>query len=276
MFTTIIPAEQLYQHINDPGWIIVDCRYDLGDPAAGYRQYLESHIPKAVYADLDKDLSDTSRQGRGRHPLPDIEDLQRVFIRLGIGRDSQVAVYDGSYGSIAARLWWLLKYMSHEKVAVVDGGWQAWLAQGYEVETGARSNPSGSFTGVAREELVVSRERLSSCPLLVDSREPARYRGEIEPIDPVAGHIPGAVNRFWKENLEDNGYFRPPDRISEDFTRLFHNVPSSEAVFYCGSGVTACHNILAAEYSGLPVSRLYPGSWSEWCSVEGASIQTRN
>lgn len=273
MYTTIIQARELHEHIEDPDWVMVDCRYDLADGPAGLRSYLDSHIPKAVYADLHDDLSDTGKTGRGRHPLPDAKALQRLFVRLGIHHDSQVVVYDAASGSIAARLWWLLKFMHHATVAVLDGGWQAWLDAGYETEQGMRKNPPGSFLGTARMEMLVTRKDLTSSPLVVDSREPARYRGDYEPIDPVAGHIPGAVNHFWKENLGSDGCFRAPCQLRDDLLRLYNGIAPEQVVFYCGSGVTACHNLVAAQYSGLPIPRLYAGSWSEWCAGENPAIE---
>lgn len=272
MYTTIIQARELHDHFEDPDWVIVDCRYDLADGPAGHRSYLESHVPNAVYADLHDDLSDTGKTGRGRHPLPDAKALQRLFIRLGIHHDSQVVVYDAASGSIAARLWWLLKFMHHGTVAVLDGGWQAWLDAGYASEPGTRKNPPGTLSGTARMEMLVTREDVMSSSLLVDSREPARYRGEFEPIDPVAGHIPGAVNHFWKENIGSEGCLRTPREIRDDLLRLFDGVTPEQVVFYCGSGVTACHNILAAHYSGLPMPRLYAGSWSEWSGGDHAAV----
>ena len=276
MFTTIIQAQQLHDHLNDPDWVIVDCRYDLADGRAGLRGYLESHIPNAVYADLHDDLSDTSKTGRGRHPLPDSKALRRLFVRLGIHHDSQVVVYDAAGGAGAARLWWLLKFMQHGPVALLDGGWQAWQAAGYRCRPGAGQNPPGAFAGTARMEMLVTREQVTSSVLLIDSRDPARYRGEIEPIDPLAGHIPGALNHYWKDNLTAQGRFRPPHQIRYDFMRLFDGIAPGQVVFYCGSGVTACHNIAAARYAGLPLPRLYAGSWSEWCSGEKPLIETGN
>ena len=276
MYTSLIQAGELHAHINDPDWVVVDCRYDLGDVRAGYRSYQDAHIPNAVYADLHDDLSAAGKVGRGRHPLPDDRALKRLFRKLGIHHDTQVVVYDAAYGSIAARLWWLLKYMQHGTVAVLDGGWQAWMAAGYGAEQGTRKNRSGSFNGVPRGDMFVTREQIDACPLLVDSREPARYRGEFEPIDPVAGHIPGALNHYWKLNLDQNGSFLPAQQIRYDFTRLFNGVMPEQVVFYCGSGVTACHNLVAAHYAGLPLPRLYAGSWSEWCTGEKPDIATEN
>jgi len=276
MFTTLIQAQELHDHIDDPDWVMVDCRYDLSDAPAGYRSYLESHIPRAVYADLHTDLSAPGKAGCGRHPLPDARALQRLFVTLGIHHDSQVVVYDAASGSIAARLWWLLKYMQHGTVALLDGGWQAWLAASFGSEQGVGKNPPGSFAGKPRKEMLVSREQVPSCPLLVDSREPSRYRGEFEPLDPVAGHIPGALNHHWKENLDSKGCFRSAQQIRYDFMRLFGGVAPDQIVFYCGSGVTACHNLVAAQYAGLPLPRLYPGSWSEWCTGENPAIETGN
>jgi thiosulfate/3-mercaptopyruvate sulfurtransferase len=274
MYTTLIQAQELHDHINDPDWVIVDCRYELSDGRAGHESYLDSHIPNAVYADLHTDLSDLGKAGRGRHPLPDPRALQRLFVTLGIHHDSQVVVYDAASGSIAARLWWLLKFMHHGTVAVLDGGWQTWLAAGYATESGAGKNPPGSFSGKPREEMLVNREQLPACPLLVDSRDPARYRGEFEPLDPVAGHVPGALNHYWKDNLEEAGCFRTPHQIRYDFTQLFNGIAPEQVVFYCGSGVTACLNLVAAQYAGLPLPRLYAGSWSEWCTGENPAVET--
>lgn len=276
MFTTLIQTRELSDHLDDPDWVIVDCRYDLNDASAGFRAYLDSHIPNAVYADLHTDLSATGKTGRGRHPLPDDKALQRLCVSLGIHHDSQVVVYDAAAGSIAARLWWMLKYMRLGTVAVLDGGWQGWQAAGYSTEPGTGKNRPGSFTGTPRKEMLVTLEQINSCPLLVDSRDPARYRGEFEPIDPVAGHIPGAINRYWKDNLGADGCFLPAQQIRYDFTRLFNGVDPGQVVFYCGSGVTACHNLVAAQYAGLPLPRLYAGSWSEWCMGEKPAIATGN
>lgn len=250
----------------DGGVIVVDCRFDLADPDAGRRAYLQAHIRGAVYAHLDSDLSGTRRPGSGRHPLPSPGQLERVFGRLGIAAGRQVAAYDAGGGLFAARLWWLLRYMGHDAVAVLDGGWPAWMACGGATAGGEEHNPPARFKGRPRPDRVVHAGEVLMQRRLVDSRDPARYRGEVEPIDPVAGHIPGAVNYFCKRNLGEDGRFLAPASLRSALSVVFGAVPASEVTFYCGSGVTACHNILAAVHAGFPEPRLYAGSWSEWCA----------
>ncbi len=272
MYSTIIQAQVLNQYLYDPAWAIFDCRYDLMNKPQGYRDYLHSHVPGAVYADLHDDLSGPPVTDHGRHPLPTPDRLCQVFSSFGIGKESQVVVYDSSSGSIAARLWWLLRYMGHEAVAVLDGGWQSWQTSGYATESGERKNQPAVFTGEPNKGWLVTMKAVRSLPLLVDSREPGRYRGELEPIDPVAGHIPGAVNHYWQENLDEVGYFLAPQQLRQKLALLYGDIPEQEVTFYCGSGVTACHNLLAAAHAGFSIPRLYAGSWSEWCSVSGQPV----
>lgn len=269
--SSVITAEVLQQSLNDPDWVIVDCRYDLMDHGKGERQYLESHIAHAVYADLAKDLSIPARKDLGRHPLPSPQRLNSLISSLGIGHETQVVVYDDAAGSIAARLWWILKYMGHDAVAVLDGGWQVWEGA---VEGGKTVNPGKGFRGKPREELLVRMDAVLEAKLLIDSREPQRYRGDFEPIDPVAGHIPGAVNYYWKANLDKSGRFLGSKRIRGQLQVLYADISAETAVFYCGSGVTACHNVLATVYAGLPMPRLYVGSWSEWCRQQNCTVVT--
>lgn len=264
---TLVTVDTLRDHLGDERWAIVDCRHDLADAGAGRRAYLAAHIPGAVFADIKTDLSGPPVTNRGRHPLPTPEALRTLFGRLGIDGACQVVAYDDAGGSFAARLWWLLRYMGHGAAAVLDGGWQAWQAAGQEVRSGDERRPPRVFSGARpRQEWVVSVEEVPRSRLLIDSRDPARYRGEIEPFDPKAGHIPGAINRFWKLNLDERGRFKPAEKLRAEFADLLGGVASDEAVFYCGSGVTACHNLLAAADAGLALPRLYAGSWSEWCA----------
>ncbi len=266
MYGTLIDPTSLKRHLCEAAWVIVDCRFDLGDPDAGRQAYLDEHIRHAVYAHLERDLSGPAAVGLGRHPLPIYAVLAATLGRLGIDRSVQVVAYDAAGGSIAARLWWLLRYLGHQRVAVLDGGWPAWLEAGFPVASGEDRNPARDFRGVPRNGWLVGVEEVPSAPLLVDSREPTRYRGDYEPIDKVAGHIPGAVNRYWKENVDHSGRFLGPEQLRTVFLGLFQGTPPDQAVFYCGSGVTACHNVLAVEHAGLPTPRLYAGSWSQWCS----------
>lgn len=265
-FTTIITTDTLAEHLSDTTWVIVDCRFDLADPAAGERQYERGHIPGAVYAHLERDLSvpmGLSGEG-GRHPLPSPARMTDLFGRLGIGPGIQVAAYDDTSGHYAARLWWMLRFMGHEAVAVLDGGWPAWLSAGYPVEAEISVATPRLFEGAPRWDRVVRMEEIPSVPLLVDGRAPERYRGESEPIDPVAGHISGAMNRPYAANWTETGQWRAPESLLSDYLELLGSTPPEEAVFYCGSGVSACVNLIGMVRAGLPEGRLYVGSWSEW------------
>lgn len=246
---------------------IVDCRFDLNDPARGAAAFVTAHIPGAVYAHLDRDLSGPPLDDAGRHPLPRPPQLRALFGRLGIAPGQQVVCYDDMGGALAAaRLWWLLRYMGHTAVAVLDGGWQAWQASG-GAEAGGESQVSTTvFDGEPRAAMrVVLAEVPGVRHALVDARDGARFRGEVEPIDPRAGHIPGAANHPFRRNLSPGGNFLAPGALREAFTRSLGTLPSASTVHYCGSGVSACHNVLAQVHAGLPEPRLYAGSWSEWC-----------
>ena len=267
MYTTLIQSQELYENLYNPEWIIVDSRYDLLDKPAGYKAYLEAHIPGAVYADLEQDLSGPPLTNKGRHPLPTSAKLSELFCSLGIDSEKQVIVYDSSSGAIASRLWWMLKYMGHEAVAVLDGGWQSWLSAHQAVMQGEEKNTSTIFHGEAHPEWIVSIDEVPLVSRMIDSREPPRYRGEVEPIDPIAGHIPGAVNHFWKANINEEGYYLEPRQLRQMMSEAYGSTAANEVVFYCGSGVTACQNILAVVHAGLPMPRLYAGSWSEWSSL---------
>ncbi len=266
MHTTLIDCATLHGSLGHPEWKVVDCRFDLADTTAGRRAYLEAHVPGARYADLDLDLSGPKRAGTGRHPLPAAAQMREVFGRLGIERHAQVVAYDAAGGMLAAaRFWWMLRYMGHDAVAVLDGGWAAWLAAGFPTEAGDRSVEPARFEGAPRSERVVRTDAVLHARPLIDARDPARYSGEVEPIDPVAGHIPGAANHFCRNNLDASGRFRPREELRAVLAPLLESAPSP-ATFYCGSGVTACHDILASVHAGYAEPRLYPGSWSEWCA----------
>jgi thiosulfate/3-mercaptopyruvate sulfurtransferase len=273
MLTTLIDARELQGNLDNPDWVIIDARYDLAARAAGRRAWLAGHIPGAVYADLEKDLSAAAGPA-GRHPLPDPERMRSVFSRLGIATGRQVVAYDDTFGAMAARLWWMLRFMGHDSVAVLDGGWREWRRRGLPEESGERHNRPASFRGEPRQDWLLTVNAVPAAPRLIDSRAPERYRGDTEPIDPVAGHIPGAVNYYWQRNLEENGLFRAAAEIRRDLQSILAGVPAQEAAFYCGSGVTACHNLLAAAHAGLPAPRLYAGSWSEWCRDPARGVAT--
>jgi thiosulfate/3-mercaptopyruvate sulfurtransferase len=280
-YATLIPAAQLARHLPEPDWVILDCRHDLADPDAGRAAYQAGHIPTAQFAHLDLDLSDKSPgpngEFRGRHPLPAQAGFIETLRRWGINQDTQVVAYDAQGGMFAARLWWMLRWVGHEAVAVLDGGLPAWTAQGMALTTEPASKLRGNIdakpslvTTVSADDILQNQS--GSSRIVIDARAPDRFRGENENLDPVGGHIPGAKNRFFKDNLQTNGHFKPADRLRADFAALIA-VPGA-AVMQCGSGVTACHNLLAMEVAGLSGAALYPGSWSEWCADPERPVAT--
>jgi thiosulfate/3-mercaptopyruvate sulfurtransferase len=269
--TTLVTVEELAEQVQNPGWFVFDCRHDLADPARGEQSYRRSHIPGARFAHLDRDLSGAKTGRNGRHPLPDPEAFARWLGQAGVGNGSQIVAYDDAGGAFASRLWWLARWLGHSSVAVLDGGWAAWLAAGQPTTELLPAVTPVHFEGRPDASMTVDaawlQTHLAGSGLrLVDARSPDRYRGENETIDPVAGRIPGAVNRFFKDNLRPDGRFRPPAELRAAFEPIIAGAPSTAIVHQCGSGVTACHNLLAMEIAGLPQARLYPGSWSEWCS----------
>ncbi len=271
MYQAILSPAELSLHLDDPDWVVVDCRFALADPQRGRRDYLGGHIPGAVYAHLNEDLSGAVLPGKtGRHPLPSPEAAAQKFSAWGIGPGVQVVVYDDAGGALAAvRLWWMLRWLGHRQAAVLDGGWQAWQRAGLAQQTGAVNRPPRRFTPQVNPGLVFSASQVEAVRQdpayrVCDSRAAERYHGQNETIDPVAGHIPGAVSAPYADNLNSDGTFRAPEALRQRFQALLGQVPAERAVFYCGSGVTAIHNILAVELAGLGEAHLYPGSWSEW------------
>mgnify|MGYP006267187507 FL=1 len=270
MFRTIISPKELYEKLGRQTWVIIDCRYNLGHPDSGAEAYRKAHIPGASYAHLDKDLSGKIEPGKtGRHPLPSIVKMTQRFSSWGISDGIQVVVYDDRSGAVAARLWWMLRSLGHDRVAVLDGGWRAWTEGGYPVEVAIVGSGPRVFKPRPRNDWTVDAEHIerrlgADNFLLVDSRSPKRYRGEDEPIDPVAGHIPSATNFPHTDLVESDGTWLEPDELEERFDTLVGNDEADEVVFYCGSGVTACRNLLAYHHAGLGDAKLYPGSWSDW------------
>lgn len=269
MFKTLISTNELAQHLKDPNWVLIDCRFDLADKEWGAEEYAQLHIPGAVYAHMEKDICGPITPTSGRHPLPDVKVFIAAMQRMGVNKNSQVVVYDATGGGMAGRLWWQLKFYGHEKVALLNGGLPKWLTEGRETAEGLETNPAGDFTGIPDESMIVTTDEMktlmgSKTHAIIDSRAPERFRGEVEPIDVVAGRIPGALNRFYSDNLDKNGQFLPAEALKTAFETLLGGLKPQEAVAYCGSGTTACHNLVAMAYAGLPLPRLYVGSWSEW------------
>src|SRR5207247_6497297 len=277
-YSTLINSGTVAARLGDQAFALVDCRYDLKDEAWGEREYRAGHIPGAVYAHLRHDLAGAKTDRSGRHPLPDPGALARFFGRLGIASDVQVATYDQDTGMYASRLWWLLRWLGHEAVAVLDGGFARWLAEGRPTSAGRDTRSAREFTGSARSEMSVAADEVTKLSQsrdwrLIDARAPERYRGDSEPIDRIAGHIPGAANHFFKWNLDEDGAFRSPEELRRRLDEVVGAVPTERVVCYCGSGVTACHNLLALEHAGLRGAKLYPGSWSEWSSDPSRPIE---
>ncbi|MGY6277472.1 sulfurtransferase [Methylomonas sp. MgM2] len=267
--TTLISAAELAKHLNKPDWAIFDCRFSLADDSAGAKAYRQGHIPGARYADLNKDLSSPVRSDTGRHPLPDFKVLAKKLGDWGVGNRSQVVVYDDAGGAFAGRMWWLLKTMGHEKVAVLDGGIGYWQKQNLPLVTTLPKIEPAQFRCYLDRGRWLSaidvENGLAACTItLIDARTPERYAGRQEPIDPVAGHIPKSVNRPFQKNLDQNGLFLAPAQLKIQFQDLTGSRNPQQIVHMCGSGVTACHNLLAMAVAGLNGSKLYAGSWSEW------------
>ena len=279
-YTTLISAETLNQHLDKPDWVIIDCRFSLADTEAGFTAYRHGHIPNARYAHLDKDLSSRITAFTGRHPPPNITALVNKLGDWGIDNNSQAVVYDDASGAIAGRLWWLLRHLGHSNVAVLDGGYRHWQKLDFPVTTTLPSITPSVFRAYPSEytwltALEVQNGLAQKTLCLIDARTPERYRGEHELIDPVAGHIPGTINRPFQLNLDSNGLFLSAETLLSQFNTLIADKNPQQVAHTCGSGVTACHNLLAMEVAGLAGSKLYAGSWSEWIRDKNRPIATK-
>ena len=279
MYKTLIDPSTLASNLTDPHWIVIDCRFDLAEPDKGEQQYREAHIPGARYAHLDRHLSGPKTGTNGRHPLPDSDVLCRTFSELGIGAQMQAVAYDADSGMYAARLWWMLRWMGHDAVAVLDGGLARWRREGHQVKGGVESSTSAQFRGAPRPGWKLSVDEVmqglnSPNRLLVDARSPERYRGQNETLDKVGGHIPGAANYFFHQNLTADKTFKSPEDLQTQWTPVLKGRDPKEVVVYCGSGVTACHNLLALEHAGIQGARIFPGSWSEWSADPSRPVAT--
>jgi thiosulfate/3-mercaptopyruvate sulfurtransferase len=269
--TTLVSVAELAAHLDDGNWIVCDCRHDLANYHFGRRAYAQSHIPSARFLHLDEDLSGPKTGRNGRHPLPHPITFTLRLAALGIDNSKQIVAYDSSGAPYAARLWWMLRWIGHSKASVLDGGWEAWTSAAKPVTAALPVITPASYNPHLTPQLAVDAKLVQKSIggneiRVLDARSPDRFRGENETLDPVAGHIPGAANRFFKQNLEANGRFKPAATLQQEFTSLLDTRAPASIVHQCGSGVTACHNLLAMEIAGLAGSRLYPGSWSEWVS----------
>lgn len=275
---SIVSTSWLAENTHNPKVRIVDCRFALGDPTAGRNAYEASHLPNATYFDLDQDLSNSIGEHGGRHPLPDIQELSRKLGASGIGNDSIVVAYDDQGGMFAARFWWLMRFMGHHDVAILDGGYSKWMQEGHPTTSQAPQITTATFTPHVNHDLMVDMETVKKSMgtqgiTIIDSRDAKRFTGEEETIDPIAGHIPSAKNYFWKGVLTDSGEWKSAEALKEHFSNLSMN---DEIIVYCGSGVTACPNVIALERAGYTNVRLYAGSWSDWITYKDNPIATGN
>lgn len=278
-YTTLISVADLARHLSDPGLVVFDCRHDLVNKTIGAESYAKSHIPGARFASVDNDLAGPLTGRNGRHPLPDRDTFIAWLGRMGVTETTQVVGYDSGGGMYGARLWWMLRYwLGHEKVAVLNGGWDAWAKTGHPVTAAVPTPTPARYTARSQGGAVDVNHVLAHLGKpdmrVIDARAADRFRGQNETIDPVGGHIPGALNRFFRDNLDAAGYFKSPEELRAAFEPLVKDIPLSQVVHSCGSGVSACHNLIAMEIAGLSGTRLYPGSWSEWCADRSRPIET--
>jgi thiosulfate/3-mercaptopyruvate sulfurtransferase len=275
----LVSTETLAAHLDDPDWIVFDTRHDLAYPEKGRDAWKAAHIPGAYFMHMDEDLSGAKTGTNGRHPLPEPADFAARMNRCGVAPGRQVVVCDDGGGSFAVRLWWMLRWLGHDRVAVLDGGFAAWKREGRPLDAAVPAPREGAFEpkpmlGATVDAHYVAAFRESPKVRIVDARAATRFMGENETLDPVAGHIPGSLNRFWQHNLGYDGRFLPPEELHAEFVELLGDADPALVVHSCGSGVTACHNLFAMELAGLPGSRLYPGSWSEWCADPARPVAT--
>ncbi len=278
MFRTLISAEALYERLGDPKLVVVDCRHALTDFSLGRRLYDESHVPGAFFADVEEDLAGTKTGKNGRHPMPDPDAFARFLRAMGVDDDSQIVAYDAGGDMFAPRLWFLSRWIGHDAVAILDGGFHAWQRRGFPTTAApTQAANTGTLTPRLRHEFLVDADyvhaKLHAPEMhLVDARSKERYRGDEEPVDPVAGHIPGARHRWFKENFNEDLTFKSPEALREEFEE--HGWEPSRVVHQCGSGVSAAANHFAMEHAGLPGSRIYGGSWSEWIADPERPVAT--
>jgi thiosulfate/3-mercaptopyruvate sulfurtransferase len=270
---TLASVETLASHLNDPDWQIFDCRFDLNNLNWGFTQYQAGHIPGAIYVHLNEDLSGKITSKTSRHPLPDPEAFAKKCAAWGIRPEKQVVVYDHAGGSFADRLWWMLRAIGHHQAAVLDGGYPKWVAESQPVSQGIEE-PKGTGSRLAgipfNPKLLMDADGVESilndpAYRLIDARAPERFSGAVEPLDPIPGHIPGAINRYYGLDLNPDGTFKSADVLRAEFQSLLDGISPDNVIVYCGSGVTSCHLLVAMELAGIKGARLYAGSWSEWC-----------
>jgi thiosulfate/3-mercaptopyruvate sulfurtransferase len=276
----LVTTQELADHLDDTQWVVFDTRHDLMDVEKGRKAYAAGHIPGAYFLHVDDDLAGPKTGRNGRHPLPDIHEFAARMNERGVTPESRVVVYDDLGGNFAVRLWWMLRWLGHERVALLDGGYPLWAKEGRAISTEVPPPRKGAFSprprlGATVDTPFVERFREDPAVRLLDARAAERFAGLQEPIDPVAGHVPGAVNRFWQKNLQPDGRFKTAQSLRTELEAALGGASAEKAVHMCGSGVTACHNMFAMELAGLSGGRLYPGSWSEWCADPARPVATK-
>lgn len=269
-FNRLISCKEVHQLLDHPDLLILDVRHDLAEPDKGRWLHQECRIPGSLYLHLDEDLSGEIRPGNGRHPLPSLEKFNDVLRKIGLEPHHQVVIYDDMSGGISCRLWWMLQETGHRRTAVLDGGFDAWVRAGLPMESGSVSpvTPSDMILPGDFSHWIELTPNLLPQLTVVDARAPERHAGQIEPLDPIPGRIPGALNRFWKNNLTSEGFFRSPEELRHQYAGL------TNPIFYCGSGVSACHDVFCFRLAGYSGERLYPGSWSKWLHRHPQHIET--
>lgn len=280
-YTTLVSPSTLKENIDNPDWVILDCRLVLSDPDAGRKAYIDNHIPNSHYVHIEQDFSSEVTPESGRHPLPDMQKVTKYLGELGIDSNKQVVVYDDTFGAYAVRAWWQLRALGHNNVAVLDGGLLGWLMHSFRLTKDIPEAKPTSFDGKFDDRSVTTTEQIAAnlqdkTFTVLDARTPERFKGEEEPIDTVAGHIPDAVNRPFQANLDEKGYFLSADKLKEAFEPIVENANNHQIVNMCGSGISAVHNMLAMEIAGLGDSKLYLGSWSEWIRDSKRPIATES
>jgi thiosulfate/3-mercaptopyruvate sulfurtransferase len=279
-FTTLVSTDRLAQHLHDPSWVVFDCRFALTRPESGRQAYAKAHIPGARYAHLNEDLSGAVTPASGRHPLPGPESLARKLGLWGVDSGKQVVVYDDSFGSMAARMWWLMRWLGHDAVALLDGGFPAWLRQGHATTADLPAIHPAAFHAAPDDAMWVDSnevlEALRQKRIIIDARAEERFSGFVEPLDKVAGHIPGSLNLPFEDNLDPRGNFLPDRDLRALYEPLLQGTRPGAVIHMCGSGVTACHNLLALEIAGMPGGKLYAGSWSEWITDPSRPVAQGN
>jgi len=278
MFSTLINPEDLVKNLQNPDWVVFDCRFSLAEPDAGQLSYIQGHIPNARYVNLDHDLSSPKTATTGRHPLPNVDVFASKLSMWGVNKNTQVVIYDSAEGAFAARMWWMLRWLGHDAVALLNGGFERWQNEGHPVTAKLPDLTPRQFIAQPNADMLIDADAVETArqagKIIIDARGPDRFAGQNETLDPIGGHVPSAINMPFMGNLAENKTFLSENELKDRFTQVFGQTPSEEVINMCGSGVTACHNLLAMEMIGMTDSKLYVGSWSDWITTPSRPVAT--